>query len=92
MRKLMVVLVAVAFLAGASFVHAEDNGEENGHDDGEYALAGDIKEVKELLKQVLAELEKLNAAVAYTEASEDTVVSLLGEIRDAMQAASSSAP
>ena len=85
MRKFIVVLVAAAFLAGASLVHAEDNGEEHGHDDGEYALAGDIQELKELLKQVLAELQKLNEAVTYHDASE-TVLSLLQEIRNATKA------
>lgn len=87
MRKLMVLLVAAAFLAGSALVYAEDNGEENDHDEGEYALAADIQEVKNLLSQVLAELQKLNEAVTYHGASE-TVLSLLEEIRNATKASS----
>ena len=74
MRKLMIVLVALAFLAGASFVYA-DGHEEGENDEGEYALAGDIQEVKNLLSQVLAELKKLNEAVTYSEV-QDTLHSL----------------
>ena len=74
MRKLMVVLVAAAFLAGASFVYA-DGHEEDENDEGEYALAGDIQEIKRLLSEVLAELKKLNEAVAYSPV-QDTLHSL----------------
>lgn len=84
------MLVAVAFLAGASVVYA-DGYEEGENDEGEYALAGDIQEVKRPLSEVLAELQKLNEAVAYRPV-QGTLYSLaeknneaLGQILDAVR-------
>ena len=97
MRKLMVVLVALAFLAGASVVYA-DGHEEGENDEGEYALAGDIQEVKRLLSEVLAELQKLNEAVAYSpvqdtlhslaEKNNEALGQIVEEIRNATKASS----
>ena len=83
MRRLMVVLVAVAFLAGASLVYA-DGHEEDENDEGEYALVGDIQEVKRLLSEVLAELKKLNEAVAYSPV-QDTLHSLAEKHNEALE-------
>ena len=77
MRKLIIVLVTVAFLAGASCLYAEEHKEDE-NDEGEYALAGDIQEVKRLLSEVLAELKKLNAVVAW-ETTSPTLYSLTKE-------------
>ena len=60
MRKLMVVLAAVAFLSGASLVYAVGDEAEENDDHEEYALVGDIQDIKDILSQILAELQKLN--------------------------------
>ena len=91
MRKLMIVLIAMAFIVGASFVHAEENGNGNEVDEGEYAFVSEVREVKDLLAKVLGELEKMNKVLAYGYPDE-TVMSMLVEIRDALQNSSSSAP
>lgn len=61
MRKLMVVLVAVAFLAGASCLYAGEHEGEHDKDAGKHALASDIQEAKRLLFEVLEELLSLVA-------------------------------
>ena len=70
MRKLMVVLVAVAFLAGASIVYADGHDEEDDDNEGKHAFVSEIQEVKNLLSEVLDELKRLNEAVVYNEFGE----------------------
>ena len=84
MRKLMVVLAAMAFLAGASCLYAEEHEGEHENDEDKHALASDIREVKVLLSQVLAELHKLNEAVAHSEV-QDTLRSLAAENNEALR-------
>lgn len=78
MRKLMVVLVAVAFLAGASFLYAEEHEGKHDNGEGKHALASDIQDIKRLLSEVVAELKKLNDVVAW-ETTSPTLYSLTRE-------------
>lgn len=91
MRRLLIVLVAVTFLLGASFIHADENGKGNDDDQGEGVLLSEVREVKDLLVKVLAELEKMNRAMAYGYPNH-TVMSVLVEIRDALISSSATEP